>query len=99
MERLTKRSATGVAYFDDKARNLLLEAHELEPHEVGALLRKLAKYEDLEEQGKLKDADNIISELEDYGNEEMDYYKGTPYESCIETCVNKAINIVKSTSI
>lgn len=36
-----------------------------------------------------------MGQLEDYGNEEMCYYKNTPYEKCIEECVNKAIEIVK----
>ena len=40
--------------------------------------------------------DKVISQLEDYGNEEMDYYQDTPYENCIRECVSKAIEIVKS---
>lgn len=39
--------------------------------------------------------DKVVGQLEDYGNEEMCYYKNTPYEKCIEECVNKAIEIVK----
>lgn len=41
------------------------------------------------------DVDKVMEQLEDYGNEEMCYYKNTPYEKCIEECVNKAIEIVK----
>ena len=41
------------------------------------------------------DTDKVVSQLEDYGNEEMCYYKNTPYEKCIEECINKAIDIVK----
>lgn len=41
------------------------------------------------------DADKVVEQLEDYGNEEMCYYKNTPYEKCIEECINKAIEIVK----
>ena len=39
--------------------------------------------------------DKVVAQLEDYGNEEMCYYKNTPYEKCIEECVHKAIDIVK----
>ena len=41
------------------------------------------------------DPDMVVEQLEDYGNEEMCYYKNTPYEKCIEECVHKAIEIVK----
>ena len=41
------------------------------------------------------DVDKVVEQLEDYGNEEMCYYKNTPYEKCIEECVHKAIEIVK----
>lgn len=41
------------------------------------------------------DPDKVVEQLEDYGNEEMCYYKNTPYEKCIEECINKAIEIVK----
>lgn len=41
------------------------------------------------------DMDKVVAQLEDYGNEEMYYYKNTPYEKCIEECVHKAIEIVK----
>lgn len=41
------------------------------------------------------DVDNVVEQLEGYGNEEMCYYKNTPYEKCIEECINKAIEIVK----
>lgn len=41
------------------------------------------------------DVDKVVGQLEDYGNEEMCYYKNTPYEKCIEECINKAIEIVK----
>ena len=40
------------------------------------------------------DLDKVVAQLEDYGNEEMCYYKNTPYEKCIEECINKAIEIV-----
>ena len=39
--------------------------------------------------------DKIISQLGDYGNEEIEYYRNTPYENCIRECVSKAIEIVK----
>ena len=41
------------------------------------------------------DVDKVVEQLEEYGNEEMDYYRNTPYEKCIEECVHKAIEIVK----
>ena len=41
------------------------------------------------------DTDKVVAQLEDYGNEEICYYKNTPYEKCIEECVHKAIDIVK----
>lgn len=48
---------------------------------------------------KAYDIDNIISQLGDYGNEEIDYYRNTPYENCIRECVSKAIEIVKQGGI
>ena len=42
------------------------------------------------------DVDEVISQLGDYGNEEIDYYRNTPYENCIRECVSKAIEIVKA---
>ena len=41
------------------------------------------------------DPDKVVEQLEDYANEEMLYYNGTPYEKCIEVCIGKAIEIVK----
>ena len=49
----------------------------------------------LEEYPTAYDVDRVVEQLEDYGNEEMDYYRNTPYEKCIEECVHKAIEIVK----
>ena len=43
--------------------------------------------------------DEMVSQLGDYGNEEMDYYRNTPYESCSKECVSKAIEIVKRGNI
>lgn len=43
--------------------------------------------------------DEVVNQLEDYGNEEVDYYRDTPYERCIEVCVNKAIEIVRGSEI
>lgn len=42
------------------------------------------------------DVDKVVKQLEDYGNEEMEYYRNTPYEKCIEECVHKAIEVVKA---
>ena len=39
--------------------------------------------------------DKVISQLGDYGNEEIEYYRNTPYENCIRECISKAIEIVK----
>ena len=41
------------------------------------------------------DVDKVVEQLEEYGNEEIDYYRNTPDEKCIEECVHKAIDIVK----
>nr|DAP38701.1 MAG TPA: hypothetical protein [Caudoviricetes sp.] len=41
------------------------------------------------------DPDKVVTQLEDYGNEETHYYKNTPYEKCIEECIGKAIQIVE----
>lgn len=49
----------------------------------------------IDEQPTAYDVDKVVAQLEDYGNEEMRYYKNTPYEKCIEECVHKAIEIVK----
>lgn len=51
MERLTIRNGEGVAYF--KGEKLWLEPCEMDSHQVGEVLRKLAEYEGLEEQGRL----------------------------------------------
>lgn len=45
------------------------------------------------------DIEDIVNRLGDYGNEEMEYYKYTPYEKCIEECIHKAINIVEAGGI
>ena len=50
----------------------------------------------IEKQPTAYDPDNIVKQLEDYGNEEMEYYRNTPYEKCIEECVHKAIEVVKA---
>ena len=49
----------------------------------------------IEDAPTVYDVDRVVEQLEDYGNEEICYYKNTPYEKCIEECVHKAIEIVK----
>ena len=49
----------------------------------------------INEQPNAYSVDDVISQLGDYGNEEIEYYQGTPYENCIRECVSKAIEIVK----
>ena len=49
----------------------------------------------ISEQPTAYSVDDVISQLGDYGNEEIEYYQGTPYENCIRECVSKAIEIVK----
>ena len=56
-------------------------------------------YRDIKDQPTAYNIESIVKQLGDYGNEEMEYYKNTPYEKCIEECVNKAINIVKAGEI
>lgn len=51
MDRLTIRNGEGVAYF--KGEKLRLKPYEMDSHQVEEALRKLAEYEDLEEQGRL----------------------------------------------
>lgn len=41
------------------------------------------------------DLNKVVEQLGDYGNEEINYCRNTPYENCIKECVNKAIEIVK----
>lgn len=53
----------------------------------------------IDAQPTVYDPDRVVHQLEDYGNEETHYYKNTPYEKCIEECVNKAIEIVKAGGI
>lgn len=53
MERLTYRSSVSPTCFIDHVRGNAKEPHELNPQEVCVALNKLAKYEDLEEQGLL----------------------------------------------
>lgn len=43
--------------------------------------------------------DKIISQLEDYGNEEIDCYRNTPYENYIRECISKAIEIVNQSDV
>ena len=52
--------------------------------------------EALENSKSAYDVDKVISQLGDYGNEEIDYYRDTPYANCIRECVDKAIEIVKA---
>ena len=49
----------------------------------------------LEEYPTAYDVDRVVEQLEEYGNEEMNYHRNTPYEKRIEECVHKAIDIVK----
>ncbi len=55
MVRLTKRSADGTAvwFVDHEKDGLELEPCEMEYRHSGMAIRRLAEYEDLEEQGKL----------------------------------------------
>lgn len=55
--------------------------------------------EALENSKSAYDVDEVISQLGDYGNEEINYYRNTPYENCIRECVSKAIEIVKQGSV
>lgn len=52
----------------------------------------------INEQPTAYDVDEVISQLGDYGNEEMDYYRDTPYARCIKDCVSTAINTIKQGS-
>lgn len=48
---------------------------------------------------KIPKLDKIISQLGDYGNEEISYYRNTPYENCIRECISKAIEIVNQSGV
>ena len=41
------------------------------------------------------DLNKVVEQLGDYGNEEINHCRNTPYENCIKECINKAIEIVK----
>ena len=58
-------------------------------------VRKSDVMQILGEQKCAYNIESIVKQLGDYGNEEMDYYRNTPYEKCIEECVHKSIEIVK----
>ena len=49
----------------------------------------------IEDAPTVYDVDRVVEQLEDYGNEEMDYCRNPPYEKCVEECIHKAIEIVK----
>lgn len=65
------------------------------PSEIG-FVRKSDVMQLLGSQKCAYDVDKVVEQLGDYGNEEMNYYRNTPYEKCIEECVHKAIDIVKA---
>lgn len=49
----------------------------------------------IDAQSTAYDPDKVVEQLGDYGNEEINYCRNTPYENCIKECINKAIEIVK----
>lgn len=65
------------------------------PSEMG-FVKKSDVMQTLGRQKCTYNIESIVEQLGDYGNEEMNYYKGTPYEKCIEECIHKAIDIVKA---
>ena len=65
------------------------------PSEMG-FVRKSDVMQIIGSQKCAYDVESIVKQLGDYGNGEMDYYRNTPYEKCIEECVHKAIEIVKA---
>ncbi len=72
MDRLTIRNGEGVAYF--KGEKLRLKPYEMDSHQVEEALRKLAEYEDLEEQGRViklpcKVGDKIFLDFAGFGKD------------------------------
>lgn len=72
MDRLTIRNGEGVAYF--KGEKLRLKHYEMDSHQVEEALRKLAEYEDLEEQGRViklpcKVGDKIFLDFAGFGKD------------------------------
>lgn len=74
----------------------LIDADKLEAMTYDdAYSSKCVSMHDIDAEPTAYDPEKVVEQLEDYGNEEMHYYKGTPYEKCIEVCIGKAIEIVK----
>lgn len=83
-----ERIMTDIEYDSLKNENYLC-AGKYE-HKIIGMLEKA-----FENSKKAYPVNEAVSQLEDYGNEEISYYRGTPYENCIRECVSKAIEIVK----
>lgn len=84
-----ERIMTDIEYDSLKNENYLC-AGKYE-HKIIGMLEKA-----FENSKKAYPVNEAVSQLEDYGNEEISYYRGTPYENCIRECVSKAIEITKS---
>ena len=77
-----------------KSLNIVLNGKQIFSDDAKDTILKI-----IDEQPTAYDVDKIISQLEDYGNEEIDYYRNTPYENYIRECVSKAIEIVKQNNV
>lgn len=82
--------------FEDALQRLMSDAHCIAGnYEKETALMLINAFKNSKEYN----LDEAVHQLKDYGNEEMDYYRNTPYERCIEVCVNKAIDIVKNIEV
>ena len=87
MDRLTIRNGEGVAYF--KGEKLRLEPYEMDSRQVGEALRKLADYEDIEEQGRLiklpcKVGDKIFLDFAGFGKDVDEFTVKDFHLDCFE---------------
>ncbi len=80
----------------DDVKTLIDNIYEKEKDIIKMDYKRNAIKDRIDELDTAVDINSIISQLEDYGNEECSYYEGTPYKGVITECIGKALEIVKS---
>jgi hypothetical protein len=80
----------------DDVKALIDNIYEKEKDIIKMDYKRNAIKDRIDELDTAVDINSIISQLEDYGNEECSYYEGTPYKDVITECIGKALEIVKS---
>ena len=80
----------------DDVKALIDNIYEKEKDIIKMDYKRNAIKDRIDELDTTVDINSIISQLEDYGNEECSYYEGTPYKDVITECIGKALEIVKS---